>query len=100
MEGAFSMLLLDDLVARVRGYHPNADVDLLEKAYLFAANAHSGQMRKSGDPYFIHPTSVAGVIAELRLDVASICAGLLHDVAEDTEVSIPEIEREFGREIA
>lgn len=94
------MLLLDDLVARVRGYHPNADVDLLEKAYLFAANAHSGQMRKSGDPYFIHPTSVAGVIAELRLDVASICAGLLHDVAEDTEVSIPEIEREFGREIA
>jgi GTP diphosphokinase / guanosine-3',5'-bis(diphosphate) 3'-diphosphatase len=94
------MLLLDDLVARVRGYHPSADVDLLEKAYLFAANAHSGQMRKSGDPYFIHPTSVAGVIAELRLDVASICAGLLHDVAEDTEVSIPEIEKEFGREIA
>ncbi len=94
------MLLLDDLVARVRGYHPNADVDLLEKAYLFAANAHSGQMRKSGDPYFIHPTSVAGVIAELRLDVASICAGLLHDVAEDTEVSIPELEKEFGREIA
>ena len=94
------MLLLDDLVARVRGYHPHADVDLLEKAYLFAATAHSGQMRKSGDPYFIHPTSVAGVIAELRLDVASICAGLLHDVAEDTEVSIPEIEKEFGREIA
>jgi len=95
-----SMLLLDDLVTRVRSYHPNADVDLLEKAYLFAANAHRGQMRKSGDPYFIHPTSVAGVIAELKLDVASICAGLLHDVAEDTEVSIPEIESGFGREIA
>jgi len=94
------MLLLDDLVTRVRSYHPNADVDLLEKAYLFAANAHRGQMRKSGDPYFIHPTSVAGVIAELKLDVASICAGLLHDVAEDTEVSIPEIETGFGREIA
>ncbi len=94
------MLLLDDLVTRVRTYHPHADVELLEKAYLFAANAHRGQMRKSGDPYFIHPTSVAGVIAELRLDVASICAGLLHDVAEDTEVSIPEIEEGFGREIA
>jgi GTP pyrophosphokinase len=94
------MLLLDDLVSRVRHYHPNADVDLLEKAYLFSANAHRGQMRKSGDPYFIHPTSVAGVITELRLDVASICAGLLHDVAEDTEVSIPEIEKEFGREIS
>jgi GTP pyrophosphokinase len=57
-------------------------------------------MRKSGDPYFIHPTSVAGVIAELKLDVASICAGLLHDVAEDCEVSIPDLEKEFGREIA
>ncbi len=94
------MLLLDDLVGRVRHYHPNADVDLLEKAYLYAANAHRGQLRKSGDPYFIHPTSVAGVIAELKLDVASICAGLLHDVAEDCEVGIPELEREFGREIA
>ncbi|MBI2392858.1 MAG: bifunctional (p)ppGpp synthetase/guanosine-3',5'-bis(diphosphate) 3'-pyrophosphohydrolase [Deltaproteobacteria bacterium] len=94
------MILLDDLVTRVRSYHPNADVDLLEKAYLASASAHRGQMRKSGDPYFIHPTSVAGIIAELHLDVASICAGLLHDVAEDTEISVAAIEKDIGREIA
>jgi guanosine-3',5'-bis(diphosphate) 3'-pyrophosphohydrolase len=94
------MLLLDDLEARVRSYHPGADFDLLRKAWGFAHRAHDGQTRKSGDPYFIHPASVAGVIAELRLDIASICAGLLHDVAEDTVVTVEEIEKEFGREIA
>jgi len=93
------MLSLDDLVTRVRNYHPNADADLLRKAYDFSEKAHKGQMRKSGDPYFIHPTSVAGVITELRLDTASVCAGLLHDVAEDTLATIEDIEKEFGREI-
>jgi GTP pyrophosphokinase len=94
------MLLPDDLATRVKAYQPNADVDLLKKAYDFSARAHTGQLRKSGDPYFIHPASVAGVITELKLDVASICAGLLHDVAEDTLASVEDIEKEFGREIA
>jgi GTP pyrophosphokinase len=91
---------IDDIIARVRAYQPTADADLLRKAYAFAERAHEGQKRKSGDPYFIHPASVAGVITELRLDMASICAGLLHDTVEDTSVSIDDLEREFGREIA
>ncbi len=93
------MLSPDDLVTRVRSYHPTADAELLRKAYDYSERAHRGQMRKSGDPYFIHPASVAGVITELRLDTASVCAGLLHDVAEDTLATIDDIEREFGREI-
>ncbi|MFI5299657.1 MAG: RelA/SpoT family protein [Polyangiales bacterium] len=93
-------LTIDDIIARVRAYQPSADGDLLRKAYAYAERAHDGQKRKSGDPYFIHPASVAGVITELRLDMASICAGLLHDVVEDTTVSIDDLEREFGREIA
>ncbi len=94
------MLQLDDLVARIRSYQPSADVDLLKKAWDYSAKAHAGQMRKSGDPYFIHPTSVAGVITELKLDTASVCAGLLHDVAEDTLATVDDIGKEFGREIA
>src|SRR3954465_5389278 len=78
------MLKLADLVERIRGYHPAADVEIVSRAYDYSVKAHTGQKRKSGDPYFIHPASVAGIITELRLDTASICAGLLHDVVEDT----------------
>jgi GTP pyrophosphokinase len=94
------MLMLDDLLERVRGYQPGADVELLRKAWEYSQHAHDGQMRKSGDPYFIHPASVAGIITELKLDIASVCAGLLHDVAEDTLATVDDLEREFGREIA
>ena len=94
------MLMIDDLVERVRGYQPGADVELLRKAWAYSQRAHDGQMRKSGDPYFVHPASVAGVITELKLDIASVCAGLLHDVAEDTLATVEDLEREFGREIA
>jgi len=84
----------------VRAYHPTADTDLLKKAYDYSFAAHQGQFRKSGEPYFVHPASVAGIITELRLDAASICAGLLHDVVEDTLKSLTDIDREFGGEIA
>ncbi len=94
------MLQVADLIERVRGYQPGADVELIRRAYDYSLKAHSGQMRKSGDPYFVHPASVAGIIAELRLDTASICAGLLHDVVEDTLATTKDIEREFGAEIA
>ncbi|HTJ81320.1 MAG TPA: bifunctional (p)ppGpp synthetase/guanosine-3',5'-bis(diphosphate) 3'-pyrophosphohydrolase [Polyangiaceae bacterium] len=94
------MLSVDDLTLRVRSYHPNADVALIERAYEFAAKAHKGQTRKSGDPYFIHPSHVAGIIAELKLDTASICAGLLHDCVEDTLATVDDLEREFGEEVA
>ncbi|MEO7110728.1 MAG: bifunctional (p)ppGpp synthetase/guanosine-3',5'-bis(diphosphate) 3'-pyrophosphohydrolase, partial [Polyangiaceae bacterium] len=81
-------------------YQPSADADLIERAYGFAMKAHEGQKRKSGEPYFTHPASVAGVIADLRLDTASVCAGLLHDCVEDTLATIEDLEREFGDEVA
>ncbi|WP_394837421.1 bifunctional (p)ppGpp synthetase/guanosine-3',5'-bis(diphosphate) 3'-pyrophosphohydrolase [Pendulispora rubella] len=94
------MLQVDDLIQRVRGYQPLADAELIKRAYDFSYRAHSGQVRKSGDPYFVHPAGVAGIITELRLDTASVCAGLLHDVVEDTLASTKDLEREFGHEIA
>ena len=94
------MLQVDELIGRVRTYQPSADVDLIKRAYDFSDRMHSGQTRKSGDPYFVHPANVAGVITELRLDTASVCAGLLHDVVEDTLASTTDIEKQFGGEIA
>src|SRR5690349_22495564 len=94
------MFTLTELVDRVRSYQPGADVDLIQRAYRYSEAAHQGQTRKSGDPYFSHPASVAAIITELKLDTASVCAGLLHDVVEDTLATIEDIEREFGQEVA
>src|SRR5580693_5310671 len=94
------MLQVEELIGRVRTYQPSADVDLIKRAYDYSYRMHSGQTRKSGDPYFVHPANVAGVIADLRLDTASVCAGLLHDVVEDTLVSLDDVEKQFGGEIA
>ncbi len=92
--------VLAALVEKVRGYHPQSDVDLIDRAYRFSEKMHDGQMRKSGDPYFIHPASVAGIIADMKLDTASVCAALLHDVVEDTDVTEKDIEQQFGSEVA
>ena len=94
------MLTAKALVDRVKSYQPTADTELLLKAYHYGEVAHKGQMRKSGDPYFSHPVSVAGIITDLKLDSASVCAGLLHDVVEDTLATNTDIEREFGQEVA
>jgi GTP pyrophosphokinase len=94
------MLSVQELTGRVRSYHPNADVGLIERAYEFAEHAHTGQTRKSGDPYFIHPVNVAEIIADLKLDTASVCAGLLHDCVEDTLATTGDVEKEFGEEVA
>src|SRR5947208_11075389 len=94
------MLPVEDIVTRVRAYQPSADAELIERAYAYSKKMHDGQLRKSGDPYFIHPASVAGIITELKLDTASICAGLLHDVVEDTLSSLNHVEREFGGDVA
>jgi GTP diphosphokinase / guanosine-3',5'-bis(diphosphate) 3'-diphosphatase len=94
------MLSLNELCDRVRTYQPGADVDLIAKAFAYGEKAHEGQTRKSGEPYFSHPASVAGIITSLRLDTASVCAGLLHDVVEDTLATTTDIEREFGQEVA
>jgi GTP diphosphokinase / guanosine-3',5'-bis(diphosphate) 3'-diphosphatase len=94
------ILPVEELVNRVKAYQPNADTDLLVRAYAYAGQAHTGQVRKSGAPYFAHPAAVAEVITELRLDAASVCAGLLHDVVEDTPQTLGDIEKQFGAEVA
>src|SRR5499427_4875136 len=93
------MIRLADILTKVEGYHPQGDLDLIRKAYVFAARAHEGQLRRSGDPYVVHPVGVARIISELRLDVPSVCAGLLHDCVEDTSATAEDIGRLFGTEI-
>ena len=88
-----------ELVERVRAYDANADENALNKAYVFAMQAHGSQKRASGDPYFSHPLEVAGILTGLKLDTASIVTALLHDVVEDTEYNLHDIETHFGTEI-
>src|SRR3954468_23024995 len=88
-----------DLVDRVRAYNPNADEDLLNRAYVYAMKAHGTQTRASGDPYFSHPLEVAAILTDLKLDDATIVAALLHDTIEDTEATRAEIDEKFGPEI-
>lgn len=90
---------LDTLLKIAHKYNPNADLDLIKKAYFFAEKAHEGQKRATGDPYIIHSLNTAITLAELGLDSTTIAAGLLHDAPEDTKVSIEEINKEFGEEI-
>ena len=91
---------VDELVERIRKYHPEDDMELVRRAYAFAEKAHAHQVRKSGDPYFCHPCAVAVILADLMLDASTIAAGLLHDVVEDCEgVTSEMIGQEFGQEI-
>ena len=94
------MTKVNDLVQRVCEYHPGADTELIRRAYDFSERMHRGQRRQSGEPYFVHPVGVAAIIAELKLDVASIVTGLLHDTVEDTLASLDEVRSEFGEEVA
>jgi GTP diphosphokinase / guanosine-3',5'-bis(diphosphate) 3'-diphosphatase len=94
------MLQAEHLIERVRAYQPAVDSDLIQRAYDYSFRMHAGQTRKSGQPYVVHPVSVAGIIADLRLDAASVCAGLLHDVVEDTLATTDDITKEFGVEVA
>src|SRR5271154_3293191 len=89
-----------ELVDRVKAYDPDADEALLNQAYVYAMKAHGKQFRASGDPYFAHPLEVAAILTDLKLDVESIVTALLHDTVEDTYVTIEDIKREFGDEIA
>ena len=90
----------DALVARVRGYNPRTDEALIRRAFAFGARAHAGQARRSGEPYFTHPVTVATILAGQRMDDATIVTALLHDTVEDTRATLPELERLFGAEIA
>ena len=89
-----------ELVERVKAYDPNADEDMLDRAYVYSMKAHGSQKRASGDPYFSHPLEVAGILTGMRLDTATIVTALLHDTVEDTLATRAEIERMFGAEIA
>jgi len=89
-----------ELVERVKGYDPSADEGAINRAYVFSMKAHGSQLRASGDPYFSHPIEVAGILAEMKLDSASIITALLHDTVEDTVATLEDIERLFGPEIA
>src|SRR5574337_661417 len=88
-----------ELVERVRRYNPNADEDMLNRAYVFAMKAHGSQKRASGDPYFSHPLEVAAILTELKVDDATIVAAMLHDTIEDTAVTRADVDKAFGEEI-
>ena len=92
-------VLYNELIASVKKYHPSADISMIEKAYTIARDAHEGQVRKSGEPYIIHPLCVAIILADLELDKETIVAGILHDVVEDTVMSNEEIRKEFSAEV-
>ena len=92
--------LYQALIARVTKYHPSADISLIEKAYKIASEAHKEQFRKSGEPYIIHPLWVGIILADLEMDKETIVAGMLHDVVEDTVMTLDDITREFGSEVA
>ncbi len=94
------MLRFNDILENLISYNPNADTDLLKKAYVFSAKVHLGQVRLSGEPYLNHPLEVAGILTQLKLDVASLATGLLHDTVEDTLTTLDEIQNNFGKEIA
>ena len=94
------MIRFEDLLEKVRAYSPDADVELLRRAYVFSAFEHREQLRRSGEPYLIHPLAVADFLADMKLDAVAIAAGLLHDVVEDTLATIERIQELFGPEVA
>ena len=93
-------MLIDELIEKVKSYNENADFDMINRAYKFAEEHHKGQKRNSGEDYIIHPLNVSLILAEMNMDTATIVAGLLHDVVEDTDVTLEDIKNLFGQEIA
>jgi GTP pyrophosphokinase len=94
------MIRFEDLLEKVRAASPDADLELLRRAYVFSAYEHKGQVRRSGEPYMVHPLEVADILADLRLDVVAIAAGLLHDIVEDTPNTIDKVRELFGEQVA
>jgi GTP pyrophosphokinase len=93
------LIRINNIIDRISEYHPEADLDIIERAYIYSARVHAGQIRLSGEPYLSHPLEVAGILSDMKLDVISVAAGLLHDVIEDTQAVPEEIEQLFGSEI-
>ena len=93
------MIRINDIIDKINEYHPEADLDIIERAYIYSARVHAGQVRLSGEPYLSHPLEVAGMLSDMKLDVISVAAGLLHDVIEDTQAVPEEVEEMFGSEV-
>jgi GTP pyrophosphokinase len=94
------MIRFEDLIEKVRATNPDADAELLRRAYVFSAFEHKGQVRHSGEPYLVHPLEVADLLADMKLDVVAVAAGLLHDIVEDTQTPIERIKELFGADVA
>ncbi|HSD72825.1 MAG TPA: HD domain-containing protein, partial [Thermoanaerobaculia bacterium] len=94
------MIRFEDILDRVEVYNPQSNHDLLRRAYVFSALEHKGQVRRSGEPYLVHPLNVAAILAEMKADDVSIVVGLLHDVLEDTLTTKELITQQFGEEVA
>ena len=94
------MIRFENILEKVRAYQPDGDIDLLRRAYVFSAREHRGQLRKSGEPYLIHPLEVANILAEMQLDIVCVVCGLLHDVVEDTLTTSETVEEYFGTEVS
>ncbi|MBW1754315.1 MAG: bifunctional (p)ppGpp synthetase/guanosine-3',5'-bis(diphosphate) 3'-pyrophosphohydrolase, partial [Deltaproteobacteria bacterium] len=92
------MIRINDILDKVTSYNPEADLDIIERAYIYTARVHEGQVRLSGEPYLSHPLEVAGILADMKLDAVSVAAGLLHDVIEDTHATAQEIMEIFGED--
>ncbi len=93
------MIRINDIIDKITEYCPEADLDIIDRAYIYSARVHDGQVRLSGEPYLSHPLEVAGILADMKLDVISVAAGLLHDVIEDTHATTEEINETFGKDI-
>ena len=94
------MIRINQITDKVAAYIDNADLDLIQRAYVFSAQAHDGVVRRSGEPYISHPMNVANLLADMQLDEATVAAGLLHDTVEDTDTTVDEIEELFGSDVA
>ncbi len=94
------MIRLNDIISEILSYHPKANIGLIQKAYVYSAKVHQGQIRLSGEPYLSHPLEVAYILAQMRMDVVCIAAGLLHDTLEDTTAEPEELKELFGEETA
>ena len=94
------IIRLQDIVEEVQKHHPDLDTDLIEKAYIFSAKAHEGQLRLSGEPYLSHPLEVAYLLATMGLGPVTVSSGLLHDTVEDSAATLDDLEEYFGEEVA
>ena len=93
------MIRYEDLAEKVLRYHPETALEIIQRGYVVSAKYHKGQVRMNGEPYLTHPLEVANILAELKLDIVTVTAGLLHDVLEDTLMSAEELSKQFGEEV-